>query len=168
MVVVVDVDVDIDVDGSERGELDWDQPAGFLHLLGLLDRGIQRELQPLLLVHGLSVAEYTCLTALRAEPGLSNAELARRSLVTPQSMNEVITKLEQRGLVERHRDRGHGRILRTEVTVAGSAVLDRAVPEVAALEGDLLDGVSTDRVTRARQGLIEMIDRLREVQDRRS
>src|SRR6516162_4869510 len=33
------------------------------------------------------VAQYAVLTALEEEPGLSNADLARRAFVTPQTMN---------------------------------------------------------------------------------
>jgi hypothetical protein len=52
---------------------------------------------------------------LRARPGLSNAQLARRSLVAPQS---ILAKLERRGLVGREVDPGHGRILRATPTEA--------------------------------------------------
>ena len=37
--------------------------------------------------HGATLAQYAVLTALDEEPGLSNAELARRAFVTPQTMN---------------------------------------------------------------------------------
>ena len=49
----------------------------------------------------LSVQEYTSLSVLGARPGLSNAQLARRALVTPQSMIEILSKLESRGGVGR-------------------------------------------------------------------
>ena len=40
--------------------------------------------------HGASLPEYAVLTALAEEPGLSNADLARRAFVTPQTMKQVL------------------------------------------------------------------------------
>jgi DNA-binding MarR family transcriptional regulator len=37
--------------------------------------------------HNATVGQYALLTALDEEPGLSNADLARRAFVTPQTMN---------------------------------------------------------------------------------
>ena len=47
--------------------------------------------------HGTTVPEYAALTALADEPGMSNADLARRAYVTPQTMNQVLRELERRG-----------------------------------------------------------------------
>ena len=45
------------------------------------------------LVIPIALTGYTALSVLRAQDGLSNAQLARRSLVTPQSMSEVLALL---------------------------------------------------------------------------
>ena len=45
--------------------------------------------------HGATLSQYAVLTALDEEPGLSNAGLARRSFVTPQTMNQVLRELEK-------------------------------------------------------------------------
>ena len=86
----------------------------------------------------LSVQEYTALSVLRARPGLSNAQLARRSLVKPQSMIEILAKLESRGLVDREVDPEHGRILRAELTRSGRELLSRADPDIFAIQEQLL------------------------------
>ena len=46
--------------------------------------------------HGATLAQHAVLTALDEEPGLSNAGLARRAFVTPQTMNQVPQELEQK------------------------------------------------------------------------
>jgi DNA-binding MarR family transcriptional regulator len=69
------------------------------YLVGRLDRLLRRRLGWALADHGLSLAEYTTLSVLSARTGLSNAQLARRSLITPQSANEVLTRLEERRLL---------------------------------------------------------------------
>jgi DNA-binding MarR family transcriptional regulator len=48
---------------------------------------------------------------LERHPDLSTAELARDSFVTAQSMADMMTALEGRGLIERHRDRADRRSL---------------------------------------------------------
>ena len=40
--------------------------------------------------HHLTVPQFAVLTGLDEEPGLSNADLARRAFVTPQSMHAVL------------------------------------------------------------------------------
>ena len=86
------------------------------YLVGRLDRLLRRRLGEALAPHGLSLPEYTTLSVLHFRSGLSNAELARRSLITPQAMNEVLTRLEERGLVRRRVDPDHGRVRPAELT----------------------------------------------------
>ena len=47
--------------------------------------------------YGLTTLQYTTLSVLGAAGELSNAQLARRSYMTPQSMSEVIEALEGPG-----------------------------------------------------------------------
>ena len=77
---------------------------------------MRKEIGRLVGPKGLSVAQYTTLSILRSRSGLSNAQLARRLWVTPQSMNEVISALERAGLIERVPDVANRRILRTALT----------------------------------------------------
>ena len=77
--------------------------------------------------HGATLAQYAVVTALDEEPGLSNAGLARRAFVTPQTMNQVLRELEQKGWVARHPDPAHARILQADLTPAGRTAL-RACP----------------------------------------
>src|ERR1700736_3445359 len=63
------------------------------------------------------------LFALAQEDGLSGAELARRETVTAQTMNQLVTRLVERGLVERRPHATHGRILTLHLTDAGRQTL---------------------------------------------
>src|SRR3954454_15727461 len=71
------------------------------YVIGRLDRALRREIGALVAPFGLTVPKYTALSILRDRPGLSNAQMARRSYVTPQSMNEVLASLEADGLIVR-------------------------------------------------------------------
>jgi DNA-binding MarR family transcriptional regulator len=91
--------------------------------------------------HGASLPEYAVLTALAEEPGLSNADLARRAFVTPQTMNQVLRELEHRGWVSRHPHPEHGRILQAELTGPGRQVLAACHQAVGAVEEQMLSGL---------------------------
>ena len=87
--------------------------------------------------HGLTATQYTALSVLRAGKGLSNAQLARRSYVTPQSMIEMLGTLEAKGLIERSPSPDHGRILRTELTAKGRRLLSRCDEELDRIENEM-------------------------------
>jgi DNA-binding MarR family transcriptional regulator len=88
--------------------------------------------------HGATLAQYAVVTALDEEPGLSNAGLARRAFVTPQTMNEVLRELEQKGWVARHPDPAHARILQAGLTPAGRTSLRACRLAVDAVEEQML------------------------------
>ena len=90
----------------------------------------QAELGPL----GLTLPQYSVLSVADAEPGLSGAELARDSMLTPQTTNEIISLLVPAGLLERRQDDGDRRLRRMFVTEAGRDLLSRARPAVHAVE----------------------------------
>jgi DNA-binding MarR family transcriptional regulator len=117
------------------------------YLIGRLDRVLRRRLSAAVAPEGLSLPAYTALSVLRAHDGLSNAQLARRSLVTPQSMSEALALLVARGYVERRADPDHGRVMRTELTLRGKRALERCDRAVDLVERDMLqdlDGGETE------------------------
>lgn len=75
---------------------------------------------------GLTAPQYNVLCSLEAEPGASNARLARRAFVTPQTMQSMLVKLERAKLISRTPDAEHGRIQRTELTEKGRAIILKA------------------------------------------
>jgi DNA-binding MarR family transcriptional regulator len=124
------------------------------YVIGRLERVLRRRISVALEPIGLPLPAYTTLSVLRAEDGLSNAQLARRSLVTPQSMNEVLGLLVERGYVRRRAEPGHGRILRTELTRAGSRALERCDRAVDDVEHQMLAGLDADEEAFLRAMLI--------------
>jgi DNA-binding MarR family transcriptional regulator len=112
------------------------------YLVGRLDRLLRRRLGRALFDYDLSLAEYTTLSVLSARSGLSNAQLARRSLITPQAANEVLTRLEERRLLRRVTDPQHGRIRPAELTATGRRLLAKADAAVDLVERDMLAGLT--------------------------
>jgi len=88
------------------------------------------------------VPQYTALSVLRNRAGLSNAQLARRCLVTPQAMLEVTARLEQAGLIRRDVAQNHKRILRARLTPRGARLFEALDAEIAEFEEQMLAGVS--------------------------
>ena len=114
------------------------------YLIGRADRLVRAQLDDVLLETELSVAEMTALSVLETRPSLSNAQLARRSLVTPQAMHKVIRSLEERGLIRRTAAPNGGRTLETVLTKAGAQKLRALRPRLRDAEDRALVALGPD------------------------
>jgi DNA-binding MarR family transcriptional regulator len=75
---------------------------------------------------GLTLPQYSILSVSDSQPGLSGAELARDSMLTPQTTNEIIVLLVKAGLLERRPDPRDKRLRRLFVTETGRDIVARA------------------------------------------
>jgi DNA-binding MarR family transcriptional regulator len=125
---------------SESGPTDagGDDLPRLSYVVGRLDRALRRELDHRLEPFGLTVPQYTALSVLRRTSALSNAQLARRSYVTPQAMLEVVSALEQAGYIERAPSPSHSWTRETHLTPAGRARLDACDRVVDEMEREML------------------------------
>ena len=103
----------------------------------------------------LSTPQYTVLLVLSEEPGLSGAGLARRCLVTPQTMSSVLSTLEGRSLVERKPHPVHQHILEARLTRTGRALLNKADVPVTAVE----QALDAEFSAKERQQLLKLLGR---------
>ncbi len=95
---------------------------------------------------GLTPTQFGVLVQVVSEPGLSQAELARRVLVTPQSIGELLTSLERLGHITRRRGpRGKASVV--QVTDSGRSALDRATPLIQAMNHPQALGLTPDEDT---------------------
>jgi DNA-binding MarR family transcriptional regulator len=124
-----------------------------LYLVKQVELAVRSRLDDLLRPAGLTALQYTALTVLERHPDLSSAQLARNSFVTAQSMADMVTALEERGLIERHRDRTDRRRLVVALTADGRKLLDRYRDEVDALEKQMLAGLTKAQITSLRRNL---------------
>jgi DNA-binding MarR family transcriptional regulator len=139
----------------ERPEVHLDNGAPtLLYLIGRIDRVVRRHIDEVVGSHGLSVNQYTTLSVLEHRSGLSNAQLARRALVSPQSMNEVLLTLERRGLVRRSAHPDHGRILQARLTAKGRRVLSACDAEVRKVEAQMMHDLTARDEAALRRGLL--------------
>ncbi|MGH8258767.1 MAG: MarR family winged helix-turn-helix transcriptional regulator [Steroidobacteraceae bacterium] len=119
--------------------------ARIAYTVGRLDRAVRHRLAEATSRSGLTVAQYTALSVLEARGPLSNAQLARRSFVTPQAMNEIIAAMVRKAMVARAPDASHGRIVRISLTRQGAQVLRRCDVAARRVEEDMLAGLPRAR-----------------------
>jgi DNA-binding MarR family transcriptional regulator len=118
------------------------------YLVKRLELAVRGEIERLMRPLGLTTHQYTALSVLARHPGLSSAQLARRSFISPQAANEIVSMMERKGLVVREADPRNRRILRMSLTDAG---------EVALRAGDeLVDELEDRMFARLRHAEVEM------------
>ena len=137
------------------------EPAPLLlYLVKRVELAVRARLDEIVRPAGLTAIQYTALTVLERHDDMSSAQLARHSFVTAQSMADMITTLQGRRLIERHRDRADRRRLVVSLTAEGRVLLDRYRDEVAALEDDMTAGLSGQQTGELRAMLNTCYDNL--------
>ena len=102
---------------------------------------------------GVTPPQYAVMTMLRAYPGISGADLARLSLLTPQTVSVIVANLERAGWIARAPHASHGRIVQIEVTEECAALLARCKERVAVVEKWLASGLSESEALVVRRWL---------------
>lgn len=128
------------------------------YLIGSLDRILRRKMTEALAPLGLTLAQFTALSVLDARGQASNAQLAERSFITPQSANEVMSAMAARRWITREPDPNHGRIVVLRLTEEGREVLQQGMGAVRALEDQMLKGIAGADATHA-QNCLELFAR---------
>ncbi len=109
----------------------------------------------------LTTPQYAALSILEEEEaGLSNAELARRCFLTPQTMHKIVTGMEEKGMVERESDSSHGRKINTLLTDKGRELLNRAHKIVEQVESDMTEKLNNEKTEQTIRNLQQCIDSL--------
>jgi DNA-binding MarR family transcriptional regulator len=119
---------------KQVGDLDRSIGYALKEAASALRSAMDDALRPL----ALSVPQYSSLEVLGQHPGLSAAELARRTFVTRQSMQGVLQGLAARGLLTRPESAPQGRALPTELTPAGRSLLREASSAVREVQDRML------------------------------
>ncbi|VCU70362.1 Transcriptional regulator HosA [Pigmentiphaga humi] len=116
----------------------------------------------LLKPYGVTGIQFTVLSVVAHRNGLSSADLSRRFYVTPQSMGQLLSTLEERGLLERKEDANNRRILRIGLTAAGCKVVEAGTRDMARLEEEAFSSLSAKELKTLRGLLRTLVDDLRQ------
>ncbi|MCE0491909.1 MarR family transcriptional regulator [Pantoea sp. Mb-10] len=105
---------------------------------------------------GLTLPQFSVMTMLAAYPGASGAELARLSLLTPQTMSVIVANLARLGMILRRPHAEHGRIQVIALSEAGHEVLARSKEAVRSAEAGLLADVTPKDEAIVRRWLVQI------------
>jgi len=118
-----------------------------IFLLRLLQLNIYNLLVERLAEFELTPIQYMVLSILASRGSWSTAELARRFHIAPQSMNEVVSSLQRKKLIERRESAAHRRILHIRLTVSGTRLLGKCDKAVDRIERGAFKELSAGEVT---------------------
>jgi DNA-binding MarR family transcriptional regulator len=107
-----------------------------------LQQALRARMDGVLAEHGLTMPQYAVLAQLAERPGISNADLARLSFVTPPTMIRIVITLEELGLLSRVDRPAEGRARAAQLSSDGERRLAAASAGVAAVEAVLWDAAS--------------------------
>jgi len=128
------------------------------YLVKWVERGLRLRLDLALEPHGVTTPEYTALSVLRERDGLSSAQLARRVFVTAQAMNQLVIRLERRGLIRRTPSASHAKTMCTSLTAKGAALLAACDRATLPIEERALSQLSRSDAAALRRTLSTLVD----------
>lgn len=133
-----------DADAAEPRALEAD-----LHWLAVrLARGLGAEMERVVADHGLALRPYVVLTAIAANPGSTQLQIAQRSGIDKSVLVGLLDDLERRDLITRASDPSDRRARLLEPTEEGLRLLRAATGAVVEAEHRTLGTVEpTDRET---------------------
>jgi DNA-binding MarR family transcriptional regulator len=135
-------------DRVKRSEKDY-----LAYLLRQAQAATRLTMERALAAVGVTPPQFTVLTVLRAYPGLSGADLARVTLLTPQTVGVIIRNLERDCAIRKTPHPVHGRVLQWTLTRRGGTLLDRCRRHVNALEQRLVAGLTAKTQSTVRRWL---------------
>ena len=128
-------------------------PPRTTYLVKQLELAIRAGMDVIAGEFGVTSLQYTALSVLARHPGLSAAQMAHRSFVSPQAGNEMVRILERKGLITRTPDAYNQHIKRISLTPAGRTVLSRCDVLIDQMEARMLDALAPADVETLRTAL---------------
>jgi DNA-binding MarR family transcriptional regulator len=133
---------------GKRGE------EGYLgYLLRQAHAAVRLTMERTLADLGVTPPQFAVLTMLNAYPGLSGADVARLTFLTPQTVGVIIRNLERDGAILMTPHPVHGRIQQWTLTPRGATLLKACRERVIALEKRLARDLDTKAETAIRRWL---------------
>jgi DNA-binding MarR family transcriptional regulator len=142
---------------GKRGE------QGYLgYLLRQAHAAVRLTMERTLADLGVTSPQFAVLTMLNAYPGLSGADVARLTFLTPQTVGVIIRNLERDGAILMTPHPVHGRIQQWTLTPRGTTLLKACRERVIVVEKRLARGLDTKAETAIRRWLASIAAELQE------
>jgi len=134
---------------GKRGE------AGYLsYLLRQAAGAVRLRLERSLASLEVTPPQFLVLTMLDSYPGASGADIARLTLLTPQTVHGIIGNLERADLIVRSPHPVHGRVQVIALTNAGRALLSRCKERAREVDTAVRAGISAEEEAVIRRWLV--------------
>lgn len=133
-----------------------------IYLFWQMNVRLQRDMENCLSSFDMTPGQYIALSHLRSKHRYSAAELARRTGVSPQSMNELVLAIENKGMIVREADEKNLRVRRISLTTRGIETLAKIDVKIDHLENSLLSAITPTEVKIIRSSMITLLGRLTE------
>jgi DNA-binding MarR family transcriptional regulator len=117
--------------------------------------GVDRSLEDL----GVTNPQFLVMTMINAYPGISGAEVARLTMLTPQTISLIVANLERDGRLRRAVSPDHGRVQQMELTEEGQTLLARCRERTSRLDARLSADLTPDQEQFLRGWLVEIATR---------
>lgn len=142
---------------GKRGE------QGYLgYLLRQAHAAVRLTMERTLADLGVTSPQFAVLTMLNAYPGLSGADVARLTFLTPQTVGVIIRNLERDGAILMTPHPVHGRIQQWTLTPRGTTLLKACRERVIALEKRLAAGLDAKAEASIRRWLANVATELQD------
>lgn len=134
-------------------------PEGYLtYLLRQANASVRLALERALAKEGMTYPQQSALTMIRAYEAISAADLARLTMLTPQTINGIVRALELRGAIRKEPDPVNGRILRLIITEEGRVLNKRCRALTTPIQAILKAKMSADAEAAIRQWLVDVAE----------
>jgi DNA-binding MarR family transcriptional regulator len=120
---------------------------------------LDHHLSEALKAHGITTTQYNVLRILRGsgQKGLCGREVAERLISRVPDVSRLLDRTEELGLITRERDAQDRRHVTARITEKGLALLDRATPDLEAVERQRFGRMDPEGLQR----LIDALDDVR-------
>ena len=120
---------------------------------------LEHQMNEALKPHGITHTQYNVLRILRGsgKQGLCGREVGERMVSRVPDVSRLLDRMEETGLISRERDPDDRRHVTARITRKGLTVMERATPELEAVERARAGQIPTGRL----QQLIEVLSTVR-------
>ena len=131
------------------------------YLVNRLARLMAHELGERIRPAGVAIGQWAVLLFLWARDGMTQAELSRVVAIEPPTMVRTIDRMVRDGLVTRALDPDDGRLSRIYLTQRARSLRDELVPLAAALNEEILNGLTANEARTLRRLLTKLLTQSR-------
>ncbi|MGK8801556.1 MarR family winged helix-turn-helix transcriptional regulator [Acinetobacter seifertii] len=131
------------------------------YMIARVDRIISKHLTEHLKELEITLPQFTALSVLASKNNVSNAKLAERSFIKPQSANKILQDLLVNGWIEKKPDPTHGRRILITLTESGVEKLNKCNEVVLKVEEKMLEGIDINLAYLIRNNLDIMVNNLK-------